>query len=97
MQRVAIGFFHLLVVNIADSLLRLGSLFHRRIEQNKILVLRFRLRQAMGAALAIPAVGDCQLGLRQVFARIVGIDQRLQSQPRDFKTAVLDIVNRPVE
>ena len=45
----------------------------------------------------IPAIGDGQLGLGQIFAGVVGVDQGLQRQPRDFEAAVLDIVDGLVE
>src|SRR5262249_27785834 len=55
-HRVAIRLLHLLVMDIADLLLRLGGLFHLRIEQDEILVFGLGLRQAVSAALAIPGV-----------------------------------------
>ena len=96
-HRVAIRLFHLLVVDVADLFLRLGGLFHRRVEQDEVLVLGFGLRQPVGAAFAEPGVGDGELGLGQIFARVVGVDQVLQQQTRDFEPAVLDIVDGLVE
>ena len=71
------GLLHLLVVDHADLLLRFGGLLHGGIEQDEVLVLGFGLRQAVRAAFAIPAVGDGQLGLGQILAGVVGVDQRV--------------------
>ena len=75
---VPVGLFHLLVVDLADAPLRLGGFFHGWVKQDEVLVLGFRLRQTVGAALAIPAIGNGQLGLGEKFAGVVGIDQRIQ-------------------
>ena len=45
----------------------------------------------------IPAVGDGQLRLGQIFAGVVGVDQRVQRQARGFVVAVLDVLDGPVE
>jgi len=80
-------------VDVADLHLRFRSFFHGRIEKDKVPVFGFGLRQAVRAALPIPAVGDSQLGFGQKLALIVGIDQRIQSDPRHFKTPMLDVVD----
>src|SRR5271157_1159284 len=71
---IAVGFLHLLVVDVADLVLGLGGLFHGGVEQDEILVLGFRLGEAVGAALAEPAIGNGELGLGQVLAGVVSID-----------------------
>jgi len=48
---VAVGFFHLLEVNVANLLLRLGGFFHGGIEEYEILVFRLGLSQAARSAL----------------------------------------------
>src|ERR1019366_3207944 len=90
---VAIRLFHLLVVDVADLFLGFGGLFHGRIEQAEVLVFGFSLRQSVTAAFTEPSVGDGQLGLGQIFAGVVGVDEVLQQQARDFETGVLDIVD----
>ena len=71
-------------MDVANRGLRLGRLFHVGVEQDEVLVFGLRLRQAVRAAFAEPAVGDGQFGLGQIFAGVVGIDQRIQRQPGDF-------------
>ena len=44
LDRVAIGLLHLLIVNLADLLLRFGRFGHGGIEQFEIFVFGFRLR-----------------------------------------------------
>src|ERR1035441_7899841 len=90
---VAVGLVHLLVVDVADLFLGFGGLFHGGIEQDEVLILGFGLRQSVTAAFAEPGVGDGQLGLGQIFAGVVGVDEVLQQQARDFETGVLDIVD----
>ena len=97
MHGVAVGFLHLLVVDVADLLLGLGGFFHGGVEQDEVLVLGFGLGEAVGAALAKPAIGNGQLGLGQVLAGVVGVDEGLQREPRDFEAAVLDVVDGLVE
>src|ERR1019366_7440177 len=90
---VAVGLVHLLVVDVADLFLGFGGLFHGGIEQDEVLILGFGLRQSVTAAFAEPGVGDGQLGLGQIFAGVVGVDEVLQQQARDLETGVLDIVD----
>ena len=97
LARIAIRLLHLPNVNLADFLLRFGGFLHGGIEEDKVLVLGFGLSQTRRSALAIPTVGDRQLSFRQKLALIVGIDERVQSNPRDFKTAVFDVVDGFVE
>ena len=94
---VAVRLFHLPVMDHADLFLRLGGLFHGRIEQDEVLVLGFGLREPVGAALAIPAIGDGEFRLSQVFTGVVGVDQRLQRQPCHLIAAALDILDSFVE
>ena len=54
---------HLLVLHAADFLLRLGRLFHLRVEQDEVFVLRFGLRKPVRPALAVPAIGKASLAL----------------------------------
>ena len=84
-------------MNLADLLLGLGGFLHGGIEQDEVLVLGLGLRQTGRAALPIPTVGDRELGLGQELALIVGIDQSVQRDARDFVTAVLDVVDGPIE
>src|SRR5208283_4469212 len=93
MHGVAVGFLHLLVVDVADLVLGLGGFFHGGVEQDEVLVLGFGLGEAVGAALAKPAIGNGELGLGEVLAGVVGVDEGLQREPRDFEAAVLDIVD----
>ena len=72
-------------MDLADLFLRLGGFFHGRIEQDEVLVLGFGLRQTRRAALAIPAIGDRQLRLGQIFALVVGVDERVQRDARDLR------------
>ena len=60
---IAIGLVHLLVMDLADLVLRFGGFLHGRIEQDEILVLGFRLSQAARAAFAIPASAMASLAL----------------------------------
>ncbi len=94
---VAVRLDHLVVVDLADALLGFGRLFHRREERDEVVVLGFGLRQAMAAALAIPAVGDCQLRLGEILAVRVGIDQRLEREPRNIIPMLLEIADRLVK
>ena len=96
-QRIAVRLVHLFVMDIANPFLRLGGFLHLRIEQFEVLVFGFGLRQTVRSAFTEPTVGDGQLGLGQELAAVVGVDQRLQGQPRDLVAAVLDIVDGPVE
>ncbi len=82
---------------MADLLLRFGGLFHGGIEQDEVLVLGFGLSQTGGAAFPIPTVGDGELGLGQELALIVGIDQRVERDARDFVAAVFDVVDGAIE
>ena len=59
---VAIRLFHLLVVDIANAVLRLRRFFHRGIEEDEVLIFRFGLSHPVCSALSIPAIGDRQLG-----------------------------------
>ena len=45
----------------------------------------------------IPAIGDGQLGLRQILAGVVGVHQGLQREARPFEAAVLDVVDGRIE
>ncbi len=45
----------------------------------------------------IPAVGNGELRLGQIFAGVVGVDQRVQREARGFVVAVLDVLDRAVE
>ena len=58
MHGVAVGFLHLLVVDVADLLLGFGRFFHGGVEQDEVLVLGLGLGQAVGAALSKPAIGN---------------------------------------
>src|SRR5207248_10633731 len=51
----------------------------------------------MRAAFAEPAIGNRQFGLREILARVVSIDERIQRQTRRFIVAVLDVLDGPVE
>ena len=90
---VAVGLLHLLVMDVADLLLGLGSFFHGRIEEDKVLVFGFGLRPGVRAAFAVPAIRDRELGFRQKLAGVVGVDERIQRQARDFVAAALNIVD----
>jgi hypothetical protein len=94
---VAIRLVHLLVMDIANPFLGLRGFLHVRIEQLEVLVFGFGLRQTMRAAFAEPTVGNGQLGFGQILAAVVGVDERLQGQPRDLIAAMLYIVDGPVE
>src|SRR5580692_5115024 len=94
---VAIGLVHLLIVDLADLLLRFGGLFHGGIEQDEILVLGFGLRQTGGAAFPEPTVGDGKFGFGEEFALIVGINQGVERDARDFVAAVLDVADGAIE
>ena len=94
---IAVGLLHLANMDLADFVLGFRRFFHGGIEQLEILVFGFGLRQALGAALPHPAIGDGQFGFGQIFAGIVGVDQRIQRQPGDFIAAFFDIVDGFVE
>ena len=94
---VAIRLLHLAQMDRADLLLRFGGFLHGRVEQDEILVLRLGLRQAVGTAFAHPTVGDRQFGLRQEFAGVVGVDERVQRQPGHFVAATFDVGHGLVE
>ena len=81
----------------ADAVLGFRRLRHGGIEQLEVLILGFGLSEAVAAALAIPTVGDGELRFGQVLALIVGVDQRVQRDPRDLVAAVLDVVDRVIE
>ncbi len=97
MDGVAVRLLHLAEVNIANLVLRFGGFFQRRIEKDEVLVFGFGLRQPVRAALAEPGVGDGELGLGQEFTGVVGIDQRIERQPRDLVAASLNVLNGLVE
>ena len=84
-------------MDVADPRLGLGRLFHVRIEQDEVFVLDLGLGQAMRIAFLEPAVGDQKFCLRQIFARVVGIDQRLKRDAGGQIIAVLDIVDGFIE
>src|SRR5947209_20399982 len=84
-------------MNLADLLLRFGSLFEGRVEKDEVLIFRFGLRQSVRAAFPVPAIRNGELCLGKILALIVGVDQSVQGDSRDLVTAVLDVANGLVE
>ncbi len=96
-DRIAVGFLHLLVVNLAYLLLGFHGLFHAREEGDEVLILGFGLGEGVGAALPVPTVGDGQLGFGDVLGVGIGVDEGLEGQPGDLEAAALDVADGPVE
>src|SRR6185312_11254378 len=90
---VTIRLHHLLHVDIANLRLRLGGLFHARVEEDEILVFDFGLGEPVRVAFTEPAIGDRELGFRQIFAGVVGVDQRVQRDAGRQILALFDILN----
>ncbi len=90
---VAVRFLHPAVVRDADLHLRVRGFFGLREENFVVLVLSNRLRQAGAAAFLEERVRDRQLGLREIFAIGIGVDQRLQREPRDDVLAIGEILH----
>ena len=88
---IAVRLFHLLVVDVADLLLRFGRLFERRIKEYEIFIFRLRLGHSVRTTFTEPAIGNCQLCLSQEFACIVGVHQRVERDARDLIPPAFDI------
>ena len=87
------GFGHLVVVGHGHLHLRVGGFRQEREEHDEIFVPIDRLGDVTRAALFEVRIRNRQLGLGQVFAVRVGIDQRLQPQSPDLVTAMLDVIH----
>ena len=94
---VAIGLFHLLVVDVRDFQGSLGGFRHVRKEGAEILVLDFRLLESGGAAFGVPGISDGQLGAGDEFGIGIGVNQGLQRHACDVKAVVLHRVHGAVE
>ena len=77
---IAIRLFHLAVMDHADLFLRFGRLLPGGIEQDESLYSASACARPCEPPSRIPAIGIRQLRLRQIFAGVVGVHQRLQRQ-----------------
>ena len=94
---IAIATVHLFVVDLADSILRLGGFLHIGIEEDEILVFGFGLRETARSAFPIPAVRHSELGFRHEFARLIGVHQGLERDAGGFVAPVLYILHCLIE
>ena len=97
LYNVPVALIHLLIVDIANTVLRLGGLFHTWIKEDEVLVFGFGLRHSIAAAFPEPTVGNRQLRLCQEFARLIRVHQSLQRDAGNFIAAVFDITHGGIE
>ncbi len=86
---IAVGLFHLLVVDVGDLHLGFGSLGGIGEEGNEVLILGFGLGESGGASLFEPGVTDRELGAHAEFRLGVGIEQSLKVEPGHVIAALL--------
>ena len=94
---IAVGFLHLLVMDVGDLQLRFSRFRHVGEEDLEIVVFLLGLRQRGSSTFRIPGIADCQLGARDEFRIRIGVDQRLERQPRHVETIVPHRVHGLVE
>ncbi len=85
---IAVRLVHLPEINVADAHLRLRGLRRVGEEHAEVRILRLGLGQRRRAALLVPAIRDRQLGAHLVLRVGIGIQQRLQVQPRHIVVAL---------
>jgi len=90
---VAIGLGHFIVIGHRHLHLRVSRFGQEREEHDEVLIARHRLRGVCGPAFLEIGIRNRQLGLRQVLAVRVGVDQRLQAQTAHLVAPVLDVVD----
>src|SRR6185437_2322784 len=91
---VAICFLHHAVMCHSNLHLRVLRFIEKREENDEVLIFLDSLGKIRGAALLVERIGYTKLGLGQVLAVGVGIDQGLKIQASFDVLLVLDILHR---
>src|SRR5207302_5504496 len=91
-RAVAIRFGHFVVIGHRHLHLRISRFRQKREEDDEILISSNRLGSVRGPAFFVIRIRNRQLGLCQVLAVRVGVDQRLQTQTPHLVPPVLHVV-----
>ena len=92
---IAIGFFYAVIVGHADLHLGVGAFVGEEgKEGDEIFVFENGLGKAGIAAFFVIRIAERELGLGEIFAIGIGVDQRLEREACDFVAALGDVVFR---